>query len=65
MTAVAPAPQLPARRTTGGSLARAELRRLTSRRFIRLLVLLGASGVLLWGASQLFESRLEEFAESI
>jgi lipopolysaccharide transport system permease protein len=30
-----------------------------------LLSLLGASVVLLWGASQLFESRREEFAESI
>jgi lipopolysaccharide transport system permease protein len=30
-----------------------------------LLGLLGASVVLLWGASQLFESRREEFAESI
>jgi len=32
---------------------------------IPLLVLLGTSLVLLWGATQLFESRREEFAESI
>ncbi|WP_309888726.1 ABC transporter permease [Archangium sp.] len=32
---------------------------------VPLLGLLVASGVLLWGASQLFESRREEFAESI
>ncbi len=32
---------------------------------VPLLVLLGSSLVLLWGATQLFESRREEFAESI